>query len=97
MARFEVDSEQIQRASGSTAASATAIRNEVSGMMQHLVALQDVWKGSASTAFAGVVMQWKATQQQVDASLDAISLSLQAGSQQYEDAESSTLRMFSAR
>lgn len=94
MARFEVDSSEILRAGGNARASAQAIRTEVSGMMTHLVALQDTWRGSASSAFTAVLQEWRATQQQVEQSLDSIALCLDAGSRQYEDAENNALRMF---
>ena len=94
MARFEVDSAEIARASGSTKASAQAIRSEVSAMMSHLSTLQDSWRGGASSAFTVVLAEWRATQQQVEQSLDGIALCLDSGSRQYEDAEASALRMF---
>lgn len=94
MARFEVDSAEIMRASGNAKASATAIRTEVSAMMGHLGALQDSWRGGASSAFTAVLAEWRATQQQVESSLDSLALCLDAGSRQYEDAENSALRMF---
>ena len=94
MARFEVDSDQIARASGSTKTSAQTIRTEVAAMMGHLNALQDTWRGGASSAFAAVMADWRVTQQQVEQSLDSIALCLDAGSRQYEDAENSALRMF---
>lgn len=95
MARFEVDSAEILRASGNARSSAAAIRNEVSAMMGHLATLQDSWRGGASSAFTAVLAEWRATQQQVEASLDSLALCLDAGSRQYEDAEASALRMFS--
>lgn len=94
MARFEVDSGEIMRASGNARTSAAAIREEVSAMMTHLTALQDTWRGSASAAFSAVLADWRATQQQVESSLDSIATCLDAGSRQYEEAESSAMRMF---
>ncbi|GAB2605466.1 WXG100 family type VII secretion target [Pseudactinotalea suaedae] len=94
MARFEVDSGEILRAGGNARASAAAIRSEVSAMMGHLAALQDSWRGSASAAFSTVLADWRVTQQQVESSLDSIALCLDAGSRQYEEAETSALRMF---
>ena len=94
MARFEVDSGEIMRASGSTRTSAAAIRSEVSAMMGHLTALQDSWRGGASAAFSAVLADWRATQQHVESSLDSIALCLDAGSRQYEEAETSAMRMF---
>lgn len=94
MARFEVDSAEIARGSGNARTSAAAIRAEVANMMHHLATLQDSWRGSASSAFSGVLAEWRTTQQQVEQSLDSIALCLDAGSRQYEDAETSALRMF---
>lgn len=94
MAQFQVDSDQIARGSGNAKASAQAIRSEVSAMMTHLNTLQDSWRGAASSAFTAVLAEWRATQQQVEHSLDSIAACLDAGSRQYEEAESSALRMF---
>ncbi|HLV54947.1 MAG TPA: WXG100 family type VII secretion target [Actinotalea caeni] len=95
MARFEVDSAEILRASGNAKTSAAAIRGEVGAMMGHLATLQDSWRGGASSAFTAVLAEWRATQQQVEQSLESIALCLDAGSREYEDAETSALRMFS--
>lgn len=94
MARYEVDSSEVMRAGGNARTSAQAIRSEVSGMMTHLTALQDSWRGGASSAFTAVLQEWRATQQQVEQSLDSIALCLDSGSRQYEDAENNALRMF---
>ncbi len=95
MARFEVDSAEILRASGNAKTSAAAIRGEVGAMMGHLATLHDSWRGGASSAFTAVLAEWRATQQQVEQSLESIALCLDAGSREYEDAETSALRMFS--
>ncbi|MFV0253624.1 MAG: WXG100 family type VII secretion target [Beutenbergiaceae bacterium] len=95
MAHFEVDSAAISSASGRARTSAETIRGEVAAMVNHLTSLQDSWRGGASAAFASVLSQWRGTQQQVEQSLDSISVCLDAGSRQYEDAENSTLQMFS--
>ncbi|MFV0427164.1 MAG: WXG100 family type VII secretion target [Beutenbergiaceae bacterium] len=94
MAKFEVDSGEIGAASMRARTSANVIRTEVSAMVNHLTALQDSWRGGASAAFGNLLTQWRATQQQVEQSLDSIALSLDAGSRYYEDAETNALQMF---
>jgi WXG100 family type VII secretion target len=92
--RYEVDSAQVARASAAAGASVTAIRTEVAALMRHLTDLQATWRGSAATAFAGVVGDWAATQQRVEASLDRITQALAAAAQQYADAETAATRLF---
>lgn len=92
--KFEVDSAEVARAAGSARVSASAIRAEVSNMMRYLTDLQAHWRGGASTAFAATASDWRTTQAQVEASLDQISLALDAGARTYEDAENLTMRQF---
>ena len=63
-------------------------------MMARLTGLQDAWTGSASAQFQGVVGQWRGTQQQVRASLDAIGQVLGAAGTQYAEAEAQAVRLF---
>ncbi|HIZ37310.1 MAG TPA: WXG100 family type VII secretion target [Candidatus Ruania gallistercoris] len=95
MPRFEVDSAEVARAGASARASATIINTEVTNMMRHLTALQSSWRGGASAAFGALITDWRATQRQVEASLDNISHALDASARQYADVETSNLRMFS--
>ena len=76
MSRYEVDSAQVAQASGAAGASVAAIRTEVAALMRHLTDLQAGWRGAAATAFGGVVADWAATQQRVEASLDQITAAL---------------------
>ncbi|UFU07224.1 WXG100 family type VII secretion target [Ruania halotolerans] len=94
MARFEVDSAEVARAGANARNSAVVIQTEVTNMMRHLTALQSSWRGGASTAFTGLLTDWRATQQQVESSLEQISMALDAGAREYEGAESNTMRMF---
>lgn len=94
MSRFEVDSAEVARAAGSARTSAAAISTEVANMMRYLTNLQTSWKGGASSAFTGVLMDWRATQQQVETSLEGISAALDSSARQYADVEAQTTRMF---
>lgn len=93
--QFQVDTERIQAASGDIARISSEIEGQVTSMMSTLVALQDAWKGSASTRFQGVVGEWQGTQTQVRAALDNIGTVLAAAGAQYAETEAQTLRMFS--
>ena len=95
--RFEVDSDRVAQASGRVAASANTISNEVLAMMRHLQDLQSVWRGGASSAFAGVLAQWHTAQHQVEEALTAIQGSLSMAANTYANAEAEASRLFSAR
>ncbi|GAB3163851.1 WXG100 family type VII secretion target [Myceligenerans halotolerans] len=92
--QYQVDSEQMNAASGAVAASVTAVRAEVEGMMRNLDALQGTWTGGAATAFSGTVTQWRAAQSQVESALDAIQVALAQAARTYTDAELAATRLF---
>ncbi|NCT92521.1 WXG100 family type VII secretion target [Cellulomonas sp. APG4] len=94
MSRYEVDSAQVSQASAAAGRSVTAIRSEVAALLRHLTELQQVWRGSAATAFSGVVTDWSATQQRVEVSLDQITQALSAAAQTYAEAEQQASRLF---
>lgn len=92
--RYEVDSAVVAQAGAAAGASVSAIRAEVAALLRHLTELQGAWRGGAATAFAGVVGDWSATQQRVEASLDQITAALGAAAQHYADAEAAASRLF---
>lgn len=92
--RYEVDSALVAQAGAAAGASVNAIRAEVGSLMRHLTELQGAWRGGAASAFAGVVADWAATQQRVEASLDQITAALGAAAQHYADAEAAAARLF---
>ena len=94
MAQYQVDSEQIQSSSAAVRSSIEQFRQAVQGMYANLEGLNSVWSGSASAQFAGVIRQWRAAQQQMDASLEAIGMSLTQASNVYADAEAQASRLF---
>ncbi|WP_159621222.1 WXG100 family type VII secretion target [Ruania rhizosphaerae] len=94
MAQFQVDSAEVARAGASARVSAAAIRTEVTNMMRHLTSLQSSWHGSAAASFSALITDWRATQQQVEASLEQISLALDTGAREYEAAETANTRLF---
>lgn len=94
MTRFEVDSGEVAQAGASARVSATTINTEVTNMMRHLTNLQSSWKGGASAAFASLIVEWRATQQQVESSLEQISQALDASARHYADVEDQATRMF---
>ncbi|GII97659.1 WXG100 family type VII secretion target [Sediminihabitans luteus] len=96
MTSYEVDSARVAQASGAVSGSVTAMRGEVQAMMRHLHDLQSVWRGSAATAFGGLMAQWQATQVQVESVLDDITAALGSAARTYEDAEAQAARLFSA-
>ncbi|GAA4728181.1 hypothetical protein GCM10025782_28670 [Pedococcus ginsenosidimutans] len=94
-AQFQVDTEQIQAASGDIARISGEIDAQVTAMMGRLNGLQGAWTGTASARFQALVAEWQGTQRQVRASLDSIGGVLAAAGAQYAETEAQTLRMFS--
>lgn len=92
--RYEVDSEQVAQASAAAGRSVAAVRTEVAGLLRHLTDLQSVWRGGAATAFGGLLADWAATQQRVEASLDQITAALGAAASTYAEAEQNASRLF---
>jgi len=94
MTRYQVDSDAVLSATGAVRASIARIQAEVAGLHGQLTNLQGSWTGQAATAFAGVVTDWKATQQRVEESLAAINHALAQAGQQYADIEAANARLF---
>ena len=94
-AQFQVDTGQIQAASGDIARISSEIDGQVTAMMARLNGLQGAWTGTASARFQALVAEWQGTQRQVRASLDSIGGVLGAAGVQYAETEAQTLRMFS--
>ena len=94
-AQFQVDTGQIQAASGDIARISGEIDGQVTAMMARLNGLQGAWTGTASARFQALVTEWQGTQRQVRASLDSIGGVLAAAGAQYAETEAQTLRMFS--
>lgn len=95
MSRYEVDVEQVSAASSKVAGSVNTIRAEVTAMMAHLHDLEAGWRGSAATAFSGLMQQWAGTQAQVEDSLDDITAALAQAAQIYAQTEESNRQLFS--
>lgn len=94
MPQYQVDSEQIQASSAAVNSSIAQIRQAVGGMYTNLNALQNVWRGSAATQFTTVAAQWRAAQQQMEASLESIQRAPAQASNVYADAETQASRLF---
>ena len=94
MPQYQVDSEQIQASSAAVNSSIAQIRQAVGGMYTNLNALQNVWRGSAATQFTTVAAQWRAAQQQMEASLESIQRALAQASNVSADAETQASRLF---
>ena len=92
--QFQVDSDAVAAAGAQTRACAEEGSAQVSAMMANLNALQSVWTGAASGAFASLAAQWRATQATVEANLREIASALDAASANYVEAESSATALF---
>ena len=91
---YQVDSEEVAGAAARAGRSAEAIRGEVAALVGQLHALEGSWQGSASTAFAGVLAQWRGAQAQVEQALESLTQALGAAATGYAEAEASAARMF---
>ncbi len=97
MATFAVNSDEVAASAARTSATGERIREEVAVMMTDLVSLQETWGGLASANFAECAAQWRATQSQVEASLDAIATQLASAARVYSDAETESAALFMGR
>ncbi len=91
---YHVDSDEVAAAAARANRSGEAIRAEVGSLVATLQSLEGTWQGSASTAFAGVLAQWRGAQAQVETALVSLSQALGAAAAGYADAEATAARMF---
>jgi 6 kDa early secretory antigenic target len=94
MTRYQVDSEAVATTTAAVRAAIGRIQGEVGALHSQLVNLQSSWTGQASSAFQGVVTDWKATQQRVEENLSNISLALAQAGRVYDDIEQQNARLF---
>ena len=94
MTRYQVDSDEVLGASTAVRATINRIQAESSSLQGQLVNLQNSWSGQASTAFQGLALDWKATQNRVDETLGAVSQALTMAGQQYAEIEAANARLF---
>lgn len=91
---YHVDSDEVAAAAARAGQSGEAIRGEVAALVATLQSLEGSWQGQASTAFAGVLAQWRGAQAQVEAALVSLTQALSAAATGYADAEATAARMF---
>ena len=94
MTTYRVDSNQMISATATVRGSMARIQSEVAGLLGQLTGLQATWSGQASDSFQGVVTQWRATQHQVEESLEAINQALGQAGQHYAEAELTNTKLF---
>jgi len=94
MTSYQVDSEAVLGATNAVRTTIGRIQAEVGGLHGQLLSLQGSWSGQAANAFQSVVTEWKATQQRVEESLDAISRALGQAGQHYAEIEAANARLF---
>lgn len=97
MVQFNVNSDDLALKSTAVRGSVDRIRMEVDAMQHNLADLQSTWTGAAATNFQGLILEWRATQLKVEASLESINAALSMAATQYAQAEEANARMFSAR
>jgi len=91
---YHVDAEEVGAAAARASQSGETIRSEVAALVGNLQALEGTWQGQASTAFAGVLAQWRSAQAQVESALASLTQALSAAATGYADAEATAARMF---
>ncbi len=94
MTQYTVDAVAVAAAASATRASGLVVSTEVAAMMGHLTALETSWQGAAAAQFSALAGQWRATQAQVEATLDSIGIALDSAARQYTDTEDNTVRLF---
>lgn len=97
MAIYAVNSEEVAASAARVGATGESIRQEVAVLMADLVALQGSWGGVASATFADCATQWRATQAQVETSLDHIAGQLATAARVYAEAEAQSTALFAGR
>ncbi|MDO5080469.1 WXG100 family type VII secretion target [Buchananella hordeovulneris] len=93
--RYEVDSVEVTQTAVRMRATIAAVEAEVSSMMGQLTALQSSWSGAASSAFAALAQEWKATQTQVETNLTNITEALDQVASEYASVEDLAVQTFS--
>ncbi|WP_248241756.1 WXG100 family type VII secretion target [Microbacterium kunmingense] len=94
MATYSVDSDSLLAATSTIRGTIDRIQADTQSMLAQLTHLQGTWTGSAAVAFHSVVDQWRATQRQVEDSLNGINTALASAGRQYADAELATASLF---
>lgn len=92
--RYEVDSAEVAQAAGRMRTTIATLETEVGSMMGQLTALQGSWTGAASSAFATLAQEWKATQAQVETNLTNITEALDRVATEYESVEGFAVQTF---
>ncbi len=91
---FQVDTVAISGAASDIARISASIEADSSALMSRLIALQDTWRGSASSSFQEAANSWAQTQRRVRESLDQIQAALSNAGSQYRDVEAANTSMF---
>ena len=92
--QYTVDSDAISTHGTDTATLVTELETSLTNLNTKLTTLQTQWKGSASTSFQEVLLEWKDTARQVRESLDSIGQVLGQVGDQYAEVEDANTRSF---
>lgn len=91
---FNVDTDGLAAKSSQVQGTISRLQAEVNSMQAGLRDLEGIWTGQAASNFQQLILQWRATQQQVEESLAGINAALSLATRQYADAEQDNARMF---
>ncbi len=94
MTRFTVDSDAVSGAASAVAGTVSRLQAEANAMHTQLDQLQSSWTGTAATAFAGVVQQWRGAQHNLEQALGSIDQALRTAATQYAEIEQANARLF---
>ena len=94
MAIFSVDSEAVLSATAAVRGTIDRIHADTAAMHAQLGQLQSSWTGAASASFQGVIERWRATQREVEESLNSINAALGSAGQQYAQTEQAATGLF---
>lgn len=96
MAMYTIDSAEVSASAARVGQRSAEIRSQVEALMADLLALEGSWTGVAQAGFQACITDWRATQAQVEASLDAIGLRMGEAAAVYEEAEARSASLFAS-
>ena len=95
MTTFQVTPEQLQSTSARVRSGASSIDGELAALAAAVGPLSSVWTGVAQARFAELWAEWQRSAAGLREALEGIATLLATAGQNYADAESTNLRMFS--
>lgn len=94
MARFTVDSDQLNATMAAAYTEIQAVETHTSQLTTQLTTMESAWQGQASVQFQHCVEKWRGTQAQVEAAISELNNALGAAASHYGTTENDVIRLF---